>query len=493
MVQSMLAAVCVLALVAQEGPVSAPTTAGAAPSVEAVLSRFTMPSSGYWAVESEHQEFAPTREVWERSVAHMRSNARARVAETPWEETWIRERVYITEPTWVPAVAQRWKQPPLHVLRSESLARSGECSQLCSRERFDGAQPWSVTTTRIANSAELVWWTGEPDQPRRIQRERLRLERGRYAGATYAVAGFLDNAAASLRFARDNEGAIAGESTLSWSLDLTRPRNLAVLAEYDLPGGLGEIPGGRLHGEHQQAAGGASLSLEWSDPSHAKVARHFGRWNERDELVFVEGELYAPGTDFVTTRWIVRLARTRAEVGADECRWRPQAGDYVVDLRFDGVLSYSVGAEGLPDDASLAARSRKNALRRAATAPPVRATVECRGGAAHGGGSHALGLGAVDLAAREVGAVVPIELELVNRGSEALGLGAVAADCGCLEPTLDDRMIPAHGSVVLRVRQSIDRVGPRVSNLRIPILAGGSGEIVVTINFIGAPSSGTAR
>jgi len=463
---------------------TSPLLVSADEAARVAIPALEMPRSGKWVAESEYQEFAPPRETWERSLAHIRSTARARVAVEEWEKDWIRERAYITEPTWVPAVAQRWKQTPTSVVRSESLARSGELTRTTSRERLRSTGEWSATTTRIATSSELVWWLGEVGQPRRVQREKLRLDRGRYGGALFVVAGFLDSASASLRAARTSASAVESDTSVSWSLDLSRPLGLAVLNEYDLPGGLSEIPGGRLHGEFARVPSGATLALEWSDPTDSRVARQFGRWNEKDELVFFEAETFAPGTGFTTTRSSVRLAQTRAEVDASECVWRAHAGDYVVDLRFGQVLTYRVGVEGLPTDESLRARGERDAARRAATAPVVQATVECSGGSLHGSG--ALGAAQLDLRARDVGEVIPIEFELVNRGVTAIELGAVSADCGCIAPEIEARFIPAGGSVLLRLRQSIDREGPRSSNVRIPVVSGGSGEIRIGIAFIGA-------
>ena len=453
--------------------------------VQAALDRLRMPSAGKWVANSDYEEFRPPREIWERSVVHMRSTAGMWVASDAWEREWVRERAYITKATWIPAVAQHWNVAPEHVLKSESLVRCGASSRFVSRERSAAEDDWRISTTLVQGD-DLLYWGGESDSAKQVRRHRLNMDRGRYSGALFAVAGVLEAGASSLSAVSAAGEAVADERSLSWSLDLTRPKNVALLNEYDLPGGLAESPGGRLHGEYQQGEGGTALALDWLDPRGARVARQAVRWDAAGLLSYVDCETFAPGTEFVTRRWSVRLARTRAEVDDAECRWRPQVGDYVIDDRFGASISYRVEKSGLPSDDTLRERAGKAAARVAPTAGVVHATLKCASGAKHGPGApEALGTVSIDLATRAAGQVVPVEVELVNHGDAEIELGPLSADCGCVVPQLLGRTIPAGGSVVLRARQTVERVGAQVSHLSAPILRGGEGEVRVTIRYVG--------
>jgi hypothetical protein len=448
------------------------------------------PERAHIEAVSEYTHVVVPEEDRARALVHLRGLVGSWDPRDANERDWLAQRRYTSAPEWRPAIISSWNRGGTAIHRADSLDLATPWTRLVSREtvRMPDGDHWTVVHSRASDGVEIVNWFGDDGGPRRIVRELQIVDRGAFYGAFYALMRLDDLVSVSLSAAREDGSMVVSElgDRLTWWLDLSRPANLLRMPDSDIPPGFEEIPS-HLSGEYLLETEQRILVLDWRDASMGMLSRHSVTWTTPGSLpTSIECTEYVPGSEHAAVTWHVRFLTTALEVPADELRWRSRPGDYVVDRRFEPPLSYHIDESGeLPSEAALRTRAAKLKASVVPTVAVHEATLDCASGELHGReSSQRLGVTSVALGTHRPAAVVPVEIEIVNKGTSAIELGDVRADCGCIAPVLTSRTIPARGAVILTVRQQMRSPGKQVTHLTIPIRSGARGSLDVEFRAV---------
>ena len=231
-----------------------------------------------------------------------------------------------------------------------------------------------------------------------------------------------------------------------------------------------------------------ALTLEWRDRNDALLLRERAVWRSEERMpdeYRKEALLVGTSTLMAETRISILPWREAPPIG----EWSPEAGDMVLDDRFDFTVLYRVKeGGGMPTEEQVAQRAWEGKLARYArsvdeggdpTRTKERETPE----------GLEVPWDTVSLGRYALGTWRPVEFEITNRGKEEIGIGRIETSCGCVEASASRTRLGPGQTSRLSAFQQAAALGPSVSPIRVLVSGPGDEErtLELQIRYEGLP------
>jgi hypothetical protein len=276
-----------------------------------------------------------------------------------------------------------------------------------------------------------------------------------------------------LSFAGKYGAVVDGKDQLSWELHATSPVLSGLLESYDVPSSVNEIPC-IVSGEiRRQPEGSVVMTLDWRCVDSSLLTLEELLWLPRDGL----GDLpcrytrqcFVPGTQAAITSLRIGTVLSTRDVPSEALEWTPEAGQRVIDDRFGVRIGYQTDKDGhYPADALLKKQAEKLKTPEQKL-PCAHRTSEVAIGVLEVGKPTTVSL-SMHFETYPKEATVSFDVVIKNATGSKLEFGPIAADCGCLSPRIEARVLAPGESSILRGEFRIQDVGMNERSLRIPLV-----------------------